>query len=438
MEGRRVIGSRLILRSVVLMAAVIAVALIGLRLPAVTGTLTVDNPRSETDRQYASELAYPSIVRFVSHLEDLDGRPCFGLVTEAERGIPREVLNLNAIDARLGSRLSSFVERGGFPLADRLFSDVEARPAALIETIGDHEVAQRILPTIGVTQAELDEQHGLIIGVGPNFAAHREETATTFDRMVFPKPVAPRGAYGPVAPSALGDPDAGKLLDYEVEIGFVLLRAVDLDSLPTPAEFVENIALFLSNDLSDRLPQILYGEDGYTRAKSHPGYLSIGPWMVHGRHLKLGGGGVELHLRVLEESPRPGGSARQSASSTELIRGPWAIAEMLSEIHDDSVQQDNSGSEREVARVRDGHSVLPAGTIILSGTPDGTAIQAPGSWDRVRALVRGNLTMSGARRYFVQHSIDHRQEMGYLSPGDTVECWAEHLGQQRWRVVATR
>ena len=235
------------------------------------------------------------------------------------------------------------------------------------------------------------------------------------------------GAYGSVAPSAAGYDDAGELLDYEVEIGFVLLRPIDLGALPTQEEFAAGIALFLANDLSDRLPQILHGEKGYTRAKSHPGYLSIGPWMVHGKHLPLGGEGIDLHLRVVEESPLPGGPTRQDASSSDLIRGPWSIARMLSEVHGDSGQTDHRGIEREVARIRENRAVLPAGTIILSGTPGGTAIEAPGTWDRVRALVRGNFTMSGAKRYFARHSIDHKREMGYLSAGDTVECWAEHL-----------
>jgi 2-keto-4-pentenoate hydratase/2-oxohepta-3-ene-1,7-dioic acid hydratase in catechol pathway len=349
------------------------------------------------------------------------------------------VLNLTALHPELGSTLSAFMAHDGFALADRAFADLEARPAALIERIDESELADRILPTVDVAQADLDDEHRLIVGVATNYAAHREETAADVDRFVFPKPVEPRGAYSPVAPSGQGHPDAGKLLDYEVEIGFVLLEEIDLDSPPASEELFEKIALFMANDVSDRLPQILHGNEGYTRAKAHPGYLLIGPWMVHGRHLDLdgggGSGGIELHLRVLEASPHPGGAVRQSASSLDLIRGPWAILEMLSAIHHDSIQLDNNGVERAVARVRDGHATLPAGTIILTGTPGGTAIEAPGNWDRIRALARGNLSMPGARRYFARHSIDYRKEMGYLSVGDTVESWVEHLGNQRWRVI---
>ena len=420
------------LLSIIVVAVLVTLAL---RMPSVSGELAIDNPRLNTSRDYPSDLSYPSILRFVSRM---DGQPAFGLVTQAEHGLPREVLNLTAQVPALGSGLASFVANDGFALAERLFNEPLQRDAHFLERIDEEELADRILPVVGVTQEELDQGDALIVGVGANYLAHREEAAVDYDRFAFPKPVEPTGAYRPLSPSLSGYPDAGELIDYEVEIGFVLLQAIDLEALPSQQDLYDNIALFLANDITDRLPQIIHGDAGYTRAKSHPGYLSIGPWMVHGKHLQLDKQDIAIHLRILEQGEFPGGSTRQHASSSQLVRGTSAIIEMLSQIHDQSVQLDNHGMARPVIRMRDNRAVLPAGTIILTGTPAGTAIEAPGTWDRARAFVRGNFTMSGARRYFAQHSIAHKQQMGYLATGDKVESWAEHLGLQRWQVAAVR
>jgi 2-keto-4-pentenoate hydratase/2-oxohepta-3-ene-1,7-dioic acid hydratase in catechol pathway len=418
------------------LGALLALTFVALRSSGITGRLGVDNPRFESGLHYPASLDDPSVLRFVSALDNHLDRPCFGLVVEAADGIPREVLNLTAMRPELGSTLSEFLAHDGFAFADEAFVDLDGRPAALIERIDESELAERILPPVDVSQADLDREDRLIVGVGANYYAHQKEIAISEnDCFAFAKPIEPRGAYGPLVPSGRGHPDAGKLLDYEVEIGFVLLEEIDLHALPPSEELLHKMALFVANDVSDRLPQILFGSEGCTRAKTHPGYLSIGPWMVHGSHLDLEGAGIEMHLRVFEDTPHPGGTARQNASSLDLIRGPSALLAWLAEVHHEMVQQDNQGVARAVARVRDGRVTLPAGTIVLTGTPHGVAIEAPGTWDRLRALARGNLSMSGARLRFARHCIEHREEMGYLSAGDTVESWVEHLGHQRWQVV---
>ena len=107
---------------------------------------------------------------------------------------------------------------------------------------------------------------------------------------------------------------------------------------------------------------------------------------------------------------------------------------MLAEIHEESAQIDNEGVHRGVVVVRNGREILPAGSIILTGAPEGTAIEAPSIWDRARLLARANLSLNRARQQFAQHCLSQRKPMGYLSPGDVVETSIDHLGRQRWSI----
>jgi len=107
---------------------------------------------------------------------------------------------------------------------------------------------------------------------------------------------------------------------------------------------------------------------------------------------------------------------------------------MIGRIHAKSVRPDEKGAPRGVARVEGTRVILPAGSIILTGTPEGTAIEAPTTFDQIRLFARSNLTLKDARRRFLVHCIENRLEMGFLQPGDVVTASIDRLGTQRWRV----
>lgn len=69
--------------------------------------------------------------------------------------------------------------------------------------------------------------------------------------------------------------------------------------------------------------------------------------------------------------------------------------------------------------------VLPRGTVVLTGTPAGTAIEAPQGIDKLRLFLLGNLSTGRARLAYAAHCVRNRREMGFLSPGDIVDA---HLG----------
>jgi len=442
--SRGAISGRVALYVALSLIVVSGLALLALRSRSISGVPTIDNPRFEQEPPQVDDRLLPSVLRYDSALEEYAGRVCFGLVLETRGGIPVRVLNLTAVRPELGSSLADFVANDGFELAEQLVDPALRQPYLdLIESFEARALGPVVKPPVDLSFDQLEVEERFVIGVGFNYAAHREETDMAVDAFLFPKFVEPTGAYAPVALGRGIVPavETARLVDYEAEIGFVLLEDVDLDDPPTDREaFKEKIAFFVANDVSDRWPQIREGEPGYTRAKSRPTYLPIGPWMIHGRQLDLrtrsgGERSMRLWLRVEEADPQPGGSWRQNSSSAQMIRGPLEIVQMVAELHRESRQRDGAGVLRSVARVDDGRVTIPAGSLFLTGTPEGTAIEAPTGWDRARLLARGNLTVPGARLEFALHAVRHREEMGFLDIGDTVETCGESLGCQRWIVV---
>jgi 2-keto-4-pentenoate hydratase/2-oxohepta-3-ene-1,7-dioic acid hydratase in catechol pathway len=403
----------------------------------------------------------PRILRYVSALEAFSGRRCFGMVLEARDGIPQAVCNLGSQD----DALCDAVESGGsslqqlqlaFAAADELAARGTAGMSAdCRETLPQARLAEVLLPPVDITLAQLDAEQRFIVGIGLNYHEHREETGAEDNAgvaadevLVFPKFVAPTGAYAAVNTGVkVGSPAAlpVRLLDYEVELGMLLLKDLDLNDPPgSYAEFIDGVAFFTANDVSDREPIILDSEFGYTRGKSHPTYLPTGPWMIHGRHLQPlapGEGRDRLELELLVRELDRGqlavlGQRLQDSATDRMILGPWKIVQTLAARYREgsrSCMRDAAGEPRYV-HTRDG--VIPAGSIILTGTPGGTAIREPGALQKLELFLRGGLSVSGARQLLVRDSESHVEKSHYLQPGDQVETAITLLGRQRWNVVA--
>ena len=79
----------------------------------------------------------------------------------------------------------------------------------------------------------------------------------------------------------------------------------------------------------------------------------------------------------------------------------------------------------------------PAGSIVLTGTPGGTAVRTPGALTKMRLLVEGGFSAAGARAEWVEESEAAAERQGYLAPGDIVETSIQCLGCQRWTVVGS-
>ena len=146
---------------------------------------------------------------------------------------------------------------------------------------------------------------------------------------------------------------------------------------------------------------------------------------------------LQIGLEVYEAAASPGNvQSRQLASTDAMLRGPWAIVRYMSEMLARGkiiCMRDAYGNPR---YLHDADGVIPAGSLILTGTPGGTAIRKPGLLHKAELFLRGGFSLEGAREIFVE---DAEQDIGasaYLEDGDRVESWVKHLGRQRWSVVA--
>jgi len=400
----------------------------------------------------------PRVMRYLSGLEEFSGQACFGLVLAEQAGIPDKVYNLGGRNAALCTDTPEVTDPRLLGQAFKAAETVSAQGkdlTAFTEVLPQDRLATVVLPPVGISLQQLESGQRFIVGIGLNYREHREETGaddhvelSPDEVLVFPKVVAPTGAYGEVQAGAkVGTFPARpvRLLDYEAELGIVLLQDLDLNAPPVSyAEFINRVAFFTANDVSDRGPIIRDSEFGYTRGKSHPTYLPTGPWMVHGQHLQPqapGEGSDNLEIGLVVQEPARGKQAArtrqlQSSSTDRMILGPWRIIRLLATRYQQGLRtcmRDASGAPRYTHTPT---GIIPAGSVILTGTPGGTAIQAPGLLEKIDLFLRGGFSVAGARQLMIMDSEDHLQDSRYLEPGDQVETTITRLGQQRWTVTA--
>ncbi len=402
----------------------------------------------------------PRVLRYISGLDGFAGQICFGLVLEDRDGIPHSICNLGNHDAALCSAAADTAStpqqlRLALATADNVAAQkIDAAAAACTETLPQDRLGDVVRAPAGISLQQLASGQRFIVGIGLNYREHREETGADThvglapdEVLVFPKFVEPTGAYSPVRPGArVGAVSAQRvqLLDYEVELGMLLLQDLDLAAPPASyTAFIESVAFFTANDVSDREPIILDSEFGYTRGKSHPSYFPAGPWMVHGRHLQPQAPGegrdlLELGLVVQEPATRQRAArARQlqSSSTDRMILGPWQIINMLAARYRQGLYTCMRDAAGEPRYTHTPQGIIPAGSIILTGTPGGTALREPGLLQKLGLFLRGGLTLSGARHRMVEDSESSIHDSRYLEPGDQVETSITLLGLQRWSVV---
>jgi 2-keto-4-pentenoate hydratase/2-oxohepta-3-ene-1,7-dioic acid hydratase in catechol pathway len=408
-----------------------------------------------TQTQQEEAFSALRVIRYISSLPAHRGQTCYGLVLADVNGIPTKVRALSdhypplcyAEESRYSQpRLMQWVFEAAEAAA--LHGEEKGAIDELSEFIPQDRLAEVVLPPIAISTAELDKLQRVVIGAGINYAEHRDEVGvdTAGELLLFPKPVVPTGPYAPVrAGMQIGEIPARPvlLLDYEVELGLVLLEDLDLHQLPSSYDaFIDKVAFFVANDVSDREPIILDDETGYTRGKSHPTYLPIGPWMVRGSQLRPrtmneGDHSLRIGLEVYEATASPDNvRSRQLAGTDAMLRGPWAIVRYMSETLARGriiCMRDAYGNPR---YLHDADGVIPAGSLILTGTPGGTAIREPGLLHKAELFLRGGFSLEAARQIFVEDAEHDIAATAYLETGDRVESWVEYLGRQRWSVVA--
>lgn len=200
-------------------------------------------------------------------------------------------------------------------------------------------------------------------------------------------------------------PQHVRLLDYEVEIGLVIGRAVPVGTDISDANLGDFVAaLVVTNDVSARdiqLPQTQFYE-----AKSYPSFTPVGPELVllTAEELKRFG---DLRLRLSVN-----GHERQNALvEGDMLYRPLEALQSLTQFQE-----------------------LAPGDLVLTGTPAGTALSAPPK--PVQFI--GNLLPPAMKwKMFFSRQAANRN---YLHDGDVVEAsvatddGAIDLGTQRTAV----
>ena len=372
---------------------------------------------SELDRCLA-ERGIPRVAR----VRDPQGVPVYARVVAESRGVPTEVATIGSGDLDL------------LEVFDRATLDTD--PFATF-AIPDEERATRICSPVRLPRADIEAGRRVVVAAGLNYAAHAEE-AGGGDVFLFPKPVAPTAPYGGVPV-----PEGVTLLDYEVELGFVLLSDVALDALPSYRELMERSAFFVANELTDREPIIRHGAllgpgDGFVDGKGREGFLPVGPWMVRGSDLfrALAGcqrDGLGIRLWVDEGD---GFVMRQGSSTARMILDP---ARLLARLREDVERRGvvsrmplRGGVEPRHYPIAVGAEAprLPAGSVVLTGTPDGVALRVPPALPLVGRALRNLRSPFEQLRLEELARASAETSGGYLGAGDRVRAQIDGLGIQ--------
>jgi 2-keto-4-pentenoate hydratase/2-oxohepta-3-ene-1,7-dioic acid hydratase in catechol pathway len=264
-----------------------------------------------------------------------------------------------------------------------------------------------------------------IYGIGLSYAKHIEETASEFDPyalpVVFRKDLntfneTREGVKYPSSEEMIShaekwESDLGKilqenhpnispLLDYEAELGFVLLEDIQREQMNDPS-FIPKIGFFVANDLSSRSLAVL-GEGMVNRyeywgmSKSFPNFLPVSEKIWIPKNL------VENGIPCVSLKTFLNDEERQNEKSNGMIFTPKLM------LH--SILQNYP------------NDTLKKGDRVIMGTPGGVALVTP-RW-KVRLA-----NLLGFNRFTKLKLVLKAENKRFLKPGDKVTVSGEWLGE---------
>ena len=200
-----------------------------------------------------------------------------------------------------------------------------------------------------------------VYAIGLNYRDHAAETGAPlpdYPVLFFKNP---RAVVGPGEPIRLPRHLRSDEVDAEAELAIVLGRECLNATRSNAMEFVAGFTC--ANDVSARDWQLQRSGKQWCRAKSFDTFCPLGPWIVTPDDLP-----DPLHLRI---TGRLNGDTVQSSNTSQMIFDVPAVIEFLS-----------------------ADTTLPAGSIILTGTPHGVGMaRKPPVWlqpgDRTEIEIEG-------------------------------------------------
>jgi 2-keto-4-pentenoate hydratase/2-oxohepta-3-ene-1,7-dioic acid hydratase in catechol pathway len=244
-----------------------------------------------------------------------------------------------------------------------------------------------------------------LIAQGLNYSSHLKEVGFPSGRLPFNTLFRKASSCLAPADSPVIRPAHVALLDYEVEIGIVMRKAINAPVTVTLDNLAEYVgALVLHNDVSARDVQL--PQTQFYKGKSYRTFGPTGPWLtlVNAEDLRRFND-IEVLLEV-------NGETRQRAFAADISYKPAETLTELSEIQD-----------------------VGPGDLIVTGTPGGTAVKSPGA---LKMFIARLLPDAKRWKMFIKNAL---QDPHYLKDGDEMRAVARtsdgvlDLGEQRNRIV---
>ena len=297
----------------------------------------------------------------------------------------------------VGSRVQT-LELDASSTAQLMSSGLELARAAAAEPAPDRDLGALTL----LCPVTPDRQ---LIAQGLNYSSHLREIGIPSGKLPFNTLFRKASSCLAPADTDVVRPPHVRLLDYEVEIGLVLRRAISAPVKVTDSNLADYVgALVLHNDVSARDVQL--PQTQFYKGKSYRTFGPTGPWLtlVDAADLaRLGEIGVRLEVN---------GELRQQALAAELSYKPAETLTELSEIQD-----------------------LAPGDLVVTGTPGGTAVKAP---TKAKMFIARLLPDHKRWELFINNAL---KDPDYLRDGDRILTSARtadgsiDLGEQHNTVV---
>ena len=200
-------------------------------------------------------------------------------------------------------------------------------------------------------------------------------------------------------------PDGMSFLDYEVELGLVIGADLPVGTTVTEDDLARYVAaLVVADDISAR--QVQLTKTQFYEAKSYPTFTPVGPWLT------LADGAGLARLSSLRLTLAVNGQLRQDSTAADMIVRPAQALTLLS-----------------------GFQPMAPGDLLLTGTPGGTALKAPGT---ITGKLAGLLPPATRWKLFFRREAGNPR---YLRDGDVITATIASpdgqldLGGQRNTVV---
>ena len=243
-----------------------------------------------------------------------------------------------------------------------------------------------------------------VVAQAVNYRSHAIDSG--FDPGTVPPAFFRKGSHSITGPT--GDiirPDGVGFLDYEVELGLVIGADMPVGTTVTDENLARYVAaLVVADDISARQVQLVKTQ--FYESKSYPTFTPVGPL------LNLVDEGDLARLGSLRLTLSVNGEVRQDSTAADMIVRPAQALTLLSRFQP-----------------------MAPGDLLLTGTPGGTALRAPG---KIAGTLAGLLPPATKWKMFFRRQTANPR---YLHDGDVITAAIAtpdgqlDLGAQRNTVV---